>query len=197
MVNYFAEVPNPTNIDGRVGSYYDLANVQVLAGPQGTLFGKNATGGNILFEPVKPQDSFGGYARAEYGNYDDRRIEGAVNAQLVPEKLLLRISGEVGRRDGYTRDVGPDFAGKDYDNLRYESFRVGLTIKPTDGIDLYTVVRYYHSDNNGGGTVLGAFNPAAGANLGPPFGFIPVLALFPGAATAVAEQQARGPRRGL
>uniref|UniRef100_UPI0035CBA371 TonB-dependent receptor n=1 Tax=uncultured Sphingomonas sp. TaxID=158754 RepID=UPI0035CBA371 len=195
VVNYFAEVPNPLNIDGRVGSYYDLANVQVLAGPQGTLFGKNATGGNILFEPVKPQDGFGGYVRAEYGNYNDRRIEGAINAQLVPEKLLLRIAGEIGRRDGYTKDVGPNFAGKDYDNLSYESFRFGLTIKPTDGIDLYTVLRYYHSDNNGGGTALAAFNPAAGADLGPPFGFIPVLALFPGAATAVSEQQARGPRR--
>ena len=56
VVNYFAEVPNAVNIDGRVGTYFDMANIQVLAGPQGTLFGKNATGGNILFEPVKPQD---------------------------------------------------------------------------------------------------------------------------------------------
>ena len=195
VVNYFAEVPNLLNIDGRVGSYYDLANVQVLAGPQGTLFGKNATGGNILFEPVKPRDRFEGYLRAEYGNYNDRRIEGALNTPIVPGKVLLRIAGEVGRRDGYTKDVGPNFAGKDYDNLSYESFRFGLTLQPSDGIELYTMVRYYHSDNNGGGTVLAAFNPAAGANLGPPFGFIPVLALFPGAATAVAEQEARGPRR--
>lgn len=196
VVNYFAEVPNSTNIDGRVGSYYDLANVQVLAGPQGTLFGKNATGGNILFEPVKPQDRFEGYVRAQYGNYNDRRIEGALNAPIVPGKVLFRMAGEVGRRDGYTRDIGPFFAGKDYDNLSYESFRFGLTLRPTDAIELYTVVRYYHSDNNGGGTVLNAFNPAAGFDgtaLG--LGFIPVVAIFPGVATAVAEQQARGPRR--
>lgn len=195
VINYFAEVPNPVNIDGRVGSYYDLANVQVLAGPQGTLFGKNATGGNILFEPMKPQDRFEGYVRTEFGNYNDRRIEGALNTPIVPGKVLLRIAGEVGRRDGYTIDVGPNFLGKDYDNLKYESFRFGLTLRPVKGVELYTVIRYYHSDNNGGGTVLGAFNPAAGANLGPPFGFIPVLAFYPGAATAVATQQARGPRR--
>ncbi len=195
VLNYFAEVPNSVNIDGRVGTYFDLANVQVLAGPQGTLFGKNATGGNILFEPVKPKDDFEGYVRVQLGNYDDRRIEGALNTPIVPGRVLLRIAGEVGRRDGYTKDVGPNFAGKDYDNLSYESFRFGLTLRPTDDIELYTMLRYYHSDNNGGGTVIDAFNPAAGANLGPPFGFIPVLAFYPGAATIVAEQDARGPRR--
>lgn len=196
VVNYFAEVPNSVNIDGRVGSYYDLANVQVLAGPQGTLFGKNATGGNILFEPAKPKDEFEGYVRAQFGNYDDRRIEGALNTPIVPGKVLLRIAGEIGRRDGYTRDVGPFFAGKDYDNLSYESFRFGLTLRPTENIELYTVLRYYDSHTNGGGTVLGAFNPAAGFDgtaLG--LGFIPVAAIFPSATTAVAEQQARGPRR--
>ena len=197
VVNYFAEVPNSANVDGRVGTYYDLANVQVLAGPQGTLFGKNATGGNILFEPVKPQNSNGWYVRAEYGNYNDRRIEGALNVAIAPDKVMLRVAGEVGRRDGYTKDVGPFFAGKDYDNLAYESFRVGLTIKPFDALELYTVGRYYHSDNNGGATVLAAFNPAAGFDLTPlglPI-FLPTLAIYPGMATAVAEQAARGPRR--
>ncbi len=195
VVNYFAEVPNSVNVDGRVGTYFDLASVQVLAGPQGTLFGRNATGGNILFEPVKPQNSNGGYIRAQYGNYNDRRIEGAVNVAIVPDTVMLRVAGEVGRRDGYTRDVGPVFAGKDYDNLAYESFRAGLTIRPFDALELYTVARYYNSHTNGGGTVLAAFNPAAGFD-GTAFGlgFIPTAAVFPGVATAVAEQNARGPR---
>lgn len=195
VVNYFAEVPNSVNVDGRVGTYYDLANVQVLAGPQGTLFGKNATGGNILFEPVKPQNNFEGYVRAEYGNYNDRRIEGALNVPIVPDKVLLRIAGEVGRRDGYTKDVGPFFAGKDYDNLAYESFRLGLTLRPFDGVENYTMLRYYNSHTNGGGTVISAFNPAAGVDAGPPFGFLPVLAFYPNMATVVATQAARGPRR--
>jgi len=195
VVNYFAEVPNAVNIDGRVGSYYDLANVQVLAGPQGTLFGRNATGGNILFEPVKPKDRVEGYLRGEYGNYNDRRVEGALNLPIVADKVLLRVAGEYGRRDGYTKDVGPIFLGKDYDDLAYESFRVGLTLRPADGFELYTVGRYYNSHTNGGGTVLGAFNPAAGFDAGPPLGFLPVLAFYPGMATAVAEQNARGPRQ--
>jgi iron complex outermembrane receptor protein len=196
VVNYFAEVPNPVNVDGRVGTYYDLANVQVLAGPQGTLFGKNATGGNILFEPKRPQDRFEGYIRAQLGNYDDRRIEGAINVPIVADTVLLRVAGEIGRRDGYTKDIGPFYEGKDYDNLAYESFRVGLTVRPSDRIEIYTVGRYYNSHTNGGGTVLGAFNSAAGFD-GSPFGlpFFPTLLFYPGMATAVAEQDARGPRR--
>jgi iron complex outermembrane recepter protein len=196
VVNYFAEVPNSASIDGRAGTYYDLANVQVLAGPQGTLFGKNATGGNILFEPVKPGNDFGGYVRAEYGNYDNIRAEGAINLPIVSDKVLLRVAGSIGRRDGYTVDTGPLFTGKDYDDLGYESVRVSLTLRPSDSFELYTVGRYFHSSTNGGGTVLGAFNPAAGFDgtaLG--LGFIPTLAIFPGMATAVADQQARGPRR--
>ncbi|MFM5885394.1 MAG: TonB-dependent receptor [Novosphingobium sp.] len=196
VVNYFAEVPNAVGVDGRVGTYYDLASVQVLAGPQGTLFGKNATGGNILFEPAKPTSKLEGYARLEYGNYNDRRAEGALNLPIVPDRVMLRVAGEIGRRDGYTTDVGPLFTGKDYDNLRYESARVSLTLRPVDGFENTTIARYYHSNTNGGGTVLSAFNLASAADLTSiGFGIVPVLAFYPGMATAVAEQNARGPRR--
>ena len=186
VVPYFAEVANPVGIDGRVGTYFDMANVQVLAGPQGTLFGKNATGGNILFDPAKPTNQFEGYIRGEYGNYNDRRIDGAVNLPIVDDKVMLRVAGEAGARDGYTKDVGPYFPGKEYDNLNYDSVRVSLTIKPTDRIELYTVARYYVSDNNGPGTVLEALNPAEVAAYG---------AYLPGLANALANQQALGPRK--
>ncbi len=188
VISYFAEVPNTINVDGRVGTYFDLANVQVLAGPQGTLFGKNATGGNILFEPQRPTDTFEGYVRAELGNFNDQRLEGAVNLP-ISDTIQLRISGEAGSRDGYTIDVGPNFTGKDYDNLRYESVRAILAMQPTDALDVDTIVRYYQSGNNGGGTVPFAFNPAAGA-----LGFL-VTDVFPGTPAAVAAQNARDPRQ--
>ena len=111
VVTYFSEVANPIGIDGRVGTYFDLTSVQVLAGPQGTLFGKNATGGNILFEPVKPTDKLEGYVRGEYGNYNDRRLEGAINLPIAGDKLMLRVAGEMGRRDGYTVDVRTGLQG--------------------------------------------------------------------------------------
>ena len=186
VVNYFAEVPSIISIDGRVGTYFDLANVQVLAGPQGTLFGKNATGGNILFEPARPVDASEGYVRAEFGNYNDRRIEGAINVPMADGKVLLRVAGDLGQRDGYTKDVGPNFSGRDYDNLDYDSFRVGLTLRPFEGFENYTLLRYYESDNNGPGTVLSAINPA----------FTPLIGLFfPEVNNLVPEQEARGPRK--
>lgn len=188
VISYFAEVPNTINVDGRVGSYYDLSNIQVLAGPQGTLFGKNATGGNILFEPQRPTDEFEGYVSAQVGNFNDRRVEGAVNLP-INEKALLRVAGEIGRRDGFTKDVGPLFNGKDYDNLSYESARVSLLLQPTDRLELYTIGRYYNSENNGGSTVPFAFNPSAGA-----LGAL-VTDFFPGIVGAVNDQAALGPRR--
>lgn len=189
VINYFAEVPNAVTIDGRSGTYFDLANIQVLAGPQGTLFGRNATGGNILFEPQRPTNKFGGYVQAELGNLKDRRAEFAINVPLSANTVLLRIAGERGVREGATKDVGPLYPGKDYDNLDYKNLRVSATIRPTDSLELYTVARYYESDNNGPGTVLTQFNPATGEPAAP------ALAIYPGLATAVAEQQARGVRR--
>ncbi len=185
VLPYFAEVANPVGIDGRVGTYFDLANVQVLAGPQGTLFGKNATGGNILFEPQRPTNQFGGYVQGEYGNYNDRRGEGAINIPIVSDKVLLRLAGEVGARDGYTIDVGPNFPGKDYDNLNYDSVRASLILRPTDWLELFSVARYYYSNNNGPGTILQQLNPATVAGLSP---YLPDLG------DAVAQQQALGPR---
>src|SRR5690349_19951662 len=111
---------------------------------------------------MKPQDRFEGHVCAEYGNYNHRRIEGALNVPIVPDTVLLRVAGSAGRRDGYTVDVGSNYAGKDYDDLSYASFRIGLTLRPVEGVELYTVDRYHRSDTNRGGTALGAFNPAAG-----------------------------------
>jgi iron complex outermembrane receptor protein len=161
----------------------------VLAGPQGTLFGKNATGGNILFEPQRPTDKLEGYVRAEYGNYKDARLDGAVNLPMADGKVLLRIAGETGSRDGYTKDVGPNFPGKAYDNLHYQSARVSLTLKPSDAIELYTVARYYHSENNGPGTVLAAVNPNAG------YGPFLISDFYPGLAAALTQQQQLGVRQ--
>ncbi|MEF8761741.1 TonB-dependent receptor plug domain-containing protein, partial [Stenotrophomonas sp. A3_2] len=66
---YFLEVP--TLISGP-GTFYDMQDVQVLKGPQGTLFGRNTTGGAILFGPVQPKDEVSGYIQGRYGSYNDR-----------------------------------------------------------------------------------------------------------------------------
>ena len=64
------------------GSFFDLQNVQVLKGPQGTLFGRNTDGGAVLFVPQKPTADLGGYVDVSAGNYDMNRVQAAFNAPL-------------------------------------------------------------------------------------------------------------------
>ncbi|GLS98908.1 TonB-dependent receptor [Sphingobium jiangsuense] len=86
------------------GSFFDLQRVEVLKGPQGTLYGRNATGGAINVIPQRPKlGEFSGYATASYGNYDEIIAEGAVNVPMG-DNGALRVSGNVIDRDGYYRD---------------------------------------------------------------------------------------------
>ncbi|WP_375194242.1 TonB-dependent receptor domain-containing protein [Sphingobium sp.] len=159
VVVYLGEVPLPAAItlsqQGGPGNFVDLENLQVLSGPQGTLFGRNTTGGAVLLVPKKPTNDFGGWIKGEYGNYDRNYIEGAVNLPIVNDKVLLRVAGAYHDRDGFTRDVT---FNKDRDNEHWFSGRVGLTLKPTDALENYTMAYYSKSDNNGTGLVNKGFN---------------------------------------
>ena len=75
-------------------AFYDLANVQVLKGPQGTLFGRNATGGAVLYTSAEASDTFGGYFTIKNGNYDLREYQGAINLPIVPGKVDLRLAAD-------------------------------------------------------------------------------------------------------
>ena len=120
-VGNFAETPigNPAiafNLDnvyiGRpiasTGPFFDLDRVEVLKGPQGTLYGRNATAGAINVLPTKPElGQFGGYVDASYGNYDAYNVEGAVNAP-VGDKTAIRLSADFVGHDGYLSDGTSD-----------------------------------------------------------------------------------------
>jgi iron complex outermembrane receptor protein len=94
---YFAEVVSPRGGSNQLpigdslnaGSLFDLQNVQVLKGPQGTLFGLNTTGGAVLLVPQKPTSVLDGYLEAGYGNYDAKSVEGVINIP-VSDKIRLR-----------------------------------------------------------------------------------------------------------
>jgi iron complex outermembrane recepter protein len=110
VVNYFAEVPliqgSIIANQGAPGTFFDLDALQVLRGPQGTLFGKNTTGGALLLGPKKPTNELGGYVQAQIGNYDFRDFEGAINLPLISDVLMVRVAAKKSDRDGYTKDVG-------------------------------------------------------------------------------------------
>lgn len=166
VVVYLNEVPLPAGItlsqQGGPGNFVDLESLQVLSGPQGTLFGRNTTGGAVLLVPKKPSDELGGWIKGEYGNYDRKYVEGALNVPLS-DKLAIRAVGAFHDRDGYTRDV---IWNKDRDDEHWYSGRVGILFKPTDTITNYTMAYGAHSKNNGAGLIHSAFNVGAMASLG-------------------------------
>ena len=170
---YFAEVPFPIGDGGGPGRFYDLENVQVLKGPQGTLFGRNSAGGAVLFQPKKPTDDFEGYATAQFGSYNDFEQEAAVNIPVVADKLLVRIAGDRAQRDGFTKDL---VSGADLDNRDYWAGRVSITMRPADDFENELIADSLYSDSNGTSEVIAALNPGfvlTRINLGP-FGKIPL-----------------------
>ena len=151
---YFAEAPVPQFFSGGPGFYYDLANVQVLNGPQGTLFGRNTTGGAVLFSPRMPEDHAEGYVEAAYGNYDNRELKGAVSVPIT-DRVKLRLSGLWRKRDGFTYNKYRD---NYVDNLNYWSGRAILDVELTDNLTNTTIYSYLRSTSNGTGFVIDKLN---------------------------------------
>ncbi|MET1755493.1 TonB-dependent receptor [Novosphingobium sp. RD2P27] len=129
------------------GSFTDLQNVQVLKGPQGTLFGRNTTGGAVLLVPQRPTDYLEGYVEGTYGNYDQKRVQAALNIPLA-ETFKVRLALDRNKRDGFMRNrsgVGPD----DYNDVDYTYGRISIIGNLTPDIENYTVATYSHSSTNG------------------------------------------------
>ncbi len=181
VISYFAEVPAPTL--GSSIPTYDLGSVQVLKGPQGTLFGRNTTGGAILYYPTAPDYDFSGYISGTYENYDMRILEGAINAPLVEDMVAIRVAGQIQKRDGYTTNIG---IGDDADDLNSRAIRGSLLLEPAAGISNTTIVDYYRNRSTGGASVL--FDV-----LDPPNG-LSATGTLSGAREQLALQLARGPR---
>lgn len=174
VIMYFAEVPLPadsfSNAQGGPGMFFDLRNMQVLKGPQGTLFGRNTTGGAIILDPAKPADTFSASVQTEKGNYGLDVLEGVLNLPLVEDSLLLRVSAKKFHRDGFTIDVN---TGLDMDNKQWEQIRWGLLWRPSDTVENYLLAYRSLTDENGTGNILDDINIDAIGKLAP--GIVPVL----------------------
>lgn len=128
-----------------LGTFYDIERVEVLKGPQGTLYGRNATGGAINVIPKAPRlDEYGADLNFEVGNYDAIRAQAAVNVPLG-ETVALRVAGQIAHRDGYLSDGYDDEIGQAArGSLLWESGRAKVTLSAD----------YFHQGGKGTGSVL-------------------------------------------
>jgi iron complex outermembrane recepter protein len=91
-----------------LGEFVDVERVEVLRGPQGTLFGRNTSAGALTVTNVRPDlNEFGGFANATYGSYNLKNVQGAVNIPVVKDTLALRFTGAYRKRDGFVEVRGP------------------------------------------------------------------------------------------
>ncbi|MEJ5976310.1 TonB-dependent receptor [Novosphingobium sp. PS1R-30] len=134
------------------GALFDLQNVQVLKGPQGTLFGRNVTGGAVLLVPQKPTDNLEGYIEGSAGNYDMWRTQGVIN---IPLSDTFRVRAGVDHMDrkGYLRNAGNlgdgDFEGRGLGDVNYWAARLSMIGDLAPNLENYTVFSYTHSQSNG------------------------------------------------
>jgi iron complex outermembrane receptor protein len=162
---YFADVVAPrgggVSLQGGDGAgpgyLFDLQNVQVLKGPQGTLFGRNTTGGAVLLVPKKPTFKTEGYLEGTYGSYNMFRIQGVLNVPLA-SWARIRLGLDRQTRDGYINNVST-IGPKAFGNVNYTSFRGSLVLDVSSQIENYSVVSYSNSNNYGSPPQIYKANP--------------------------------------
>ena len=125
--------------------FFDVSQVEVLRGPQGTLYGRNATAGVVNLISAKPTDQWEAQASVDVGNYNSRRMEGMLNVPLVGDQLDLRVAGEWTKRDGYAFN---DITDKSLDGRNLWSGRVSLLIHPISNLTGTFVYEHFQEDDN-------------------------------------------------
>ena len=139
------------------GEFFDLERIEVLRGPQGTLFGRNTTGGLINIVNKRPTDRFEGYVQAQVENFDGRRLEGALNIPLA-NGLYQRFAGHYLKRDGYTLNLENNsrIDGRDQFSLRSST-----RFEPTPSTTVDLVLNYFSEDSNRANAVKSLCTPDA------------------------------------
>ena len=145
---------------------FDTARVEVLRGPQGTLFGRNTPAGALKFESVKPGDELDAYARASYGTFGTTNVEGAVGGP-VSDKVSLRLSGVFQRRDDYIETALPT-GGADAGGYEDLAWRAQAKVEVTDNL---TWLGNLHGRTLDGGQVSFQANAFQTGSAGPRPGF--------------------------
>jgi outer membrane receptor protein involved in Fe transport len=179
-------------VDVSVLEFYDLERIEVLRGPQGTLYGRSATAGAINLVTRRPDfDGFGGYVDLEYGDYDHVRVKGAVNV-AINDQLAFRAAGMSLERDGYIDNkAAGELPGID-DNLDgrdFHAYRLTAEWRPTEVISAWLIYSRFEEDDSKVRIQNQVCKPASLPSLGcdpDEFGLDPLPALATGGGLVAA-----------
>ncbi|HVT23349.1 MAG TPA: TonB-dependent receptor plug domain-containing protein [Rhizomicrobium sp.] len=153
--------------------FFDVSQVEVLRGPQGTLYGRNATAGVVNLTSAKPTDQFEAMASADIGNYKNRRFEGMINLPIVDDRLDLRVAGEWTKRNGYSFNSLTD---SPIDGRDLWSGRATVRFKPIEALTVDFVWEHFQEDDDrirsskqlckrdNGPEMIGGFTTAQGSD---------------------------------
>ncbi|MCP3732799.1 TonB-dependent receptor [Sphingomonas sp. MG17] len=158
---YFAEIPTPTNnlgIDTSAGTpMYDLESVQVLKGPQGTLFGRSSTAGAVLITPAAPDlndfKATGGLALGNLGYFQGTL---AVSVPIIDGVLAIRAAAQYNHRNGYTTVIGTD---RKLDETNNEAQRLTVLFQPASWFKNTTIYNRFHASQASGAYLAVGYNP--------------------------------------
>lgn len=126
---------------------FDIERIEVLKGPQGTLYGKNTSGGAINIVSKSPGDTFEARAGVEAGSFDKRAVSGVINAPLFEDKLYFRLAGLYSERDGYIKNL---FTDGNVDNRETIAGTASLFFRPVDNLSFDLTYRIHDFDDDGG-----------------------------------------------
>ncbi len=134
---------------GALTDLMDVARVEILKGPQGTLFGRNSIGGAISIVTEKPSEELEGEVSTEVGSYNNRVAKGIINVPLIDDTLYMRASGNIQKRDGWQENILGGADGYDRDRA---TGRLKFTWLPTDTVEVNFANSWSRYDETSGYT---------------------------------------------
>ena len=166
---------------GRVGlsqfDLVDLESLEVLRGPQGTLFGKNTTSGVVNITSKKPSFDPEFSAESSIGNYGFYQVRASGSAPLIADKVAVRLSGAISENRGFLYDVTHQSRAQNYRNA---SVRGQLLIKPTEDLTIRVIGDYSNQKQDFVLNLLTSFHPTYANGAAIPNNFLVRAARFPG-----------------
>ena len=135
--------------NGSLTEFFELQSVEILRGPQGTLFGKNVTGGAILLTTKRPTNEFGGFVRAGYGNDGQYLIAGNVEGPIVDDKVLFKVAALQRHTDGAFHN---SFNDSRIGERTITILRPTLVVKPTETLTITGIYEHGYDRGDGAAT---------------------------------------------